>query len=783
MKSILVNFLMIVLMIGTLSGQSHKTVNDLFTPSPEPANGFRANPAIRLLQINQTALKDLYANQSRALSLSLPYDGREVILDLVETDIFSASFKVVDSKEQIITIQPGRHFQGNIRGKAGSFAAVSIFGDEVAGLLSDAAGNYNLGRIKNSDAYAFYLDRESGFDIHHTCKVKDTRPEQDIRPEDLLEVRSSKTVNLYVELDYDIIQGAGSVSNAVNYATGLYNQVVALYARDGITMKISKIKAWDTPSPYTYDPDGNDKTGDYLASFQKNSGSFDGHVAQLITVQDLGGGVATGFHALCANEPDSSKCIAAIDGTYENIPTFSWDVQVCTHEVGHLLGSRHTHACVWNGNNTAIDGCATYIEGECPLPGYPAEGGTIMSYCHQQAVGINLSLGFGTQPKNYILNRINNAACLAGESTLTVDPQFIVIPPTGGCASVNVTTGAAWQGEFDPQYPPYFLTSAAPLSGTGNASVQFCAGNNTLPVPFYTVFWVYDDNTEIPVIIRQDSVYEPKAVFYPGNEKIVPFTETTFTLDILTNTDWKLVLSDYDKKWVDIRSATSGVRNAPFTVRVLKNTTPLNRYSRIAMVYNNGLDTTYFTISQPCENSGYLNVPAEFTAAGFTSQYKFSVYSDLDWEVTDYPAWVTMVNPLKGKKDQSVTVTIDENTTGNERFGTMTFVVKIGKDSIVKKVNINQLSLRSDESRIDYKVYPNPATDGINVQLNASVQSDLNIALTSTNGNTVKVLEKGRQLIGNFSSGYDISDLAPGCYTLTIKYGEQTRREKIVILR
>lgn len=49
----------------------------------------------------------------------------------------------------------------------------------------------------------------------------------------------------------------------------MYNQVLAMYAKDGITFKVSKIKAWDTASPYPYDPNSEDKTGDYLVSFQK----------------------------------------------------------------------------------------------------------------------------------------------------------------------------------------------------------------------------------------------------------------------------------------------------------------------------------------------------------------------------------------------------------------------------------------------------------------------------------------------------------------------------------
>lgn len=82
---------------------------------------------------------------------------------------------------------------------------------------------------------------------------------------------------------------------------------------------------------------------------------------------------------------------------------------VIAHELGHLMGSQHTHACVWNGNDTAIDGCAGLTEGFCGTPGIPANGGTIMSYCHLRPQGINFNFGFGTQPGAVIANRVEAA--------------------------------------------------------------------------------------------------------------------------------------------------------------------------------------------------------------------------------------------------------------------------------------------------------------------------------------------------------------------------------------
>src|SRR5690606_21482823 len=117
-----------------------------------------------------------------------------------------------------------------------------------------------------------------------------------------------------------------------------------------------------------------------------------------------------------------------------------------THEMGHNLGSPHTHACAWNGNNTAIDGCgptAGYSEGSCPMAPLPTNGGTIMSYCHLvSGVGINFNNGFGPQPGDLIRDKYNTATCNTG----TCSPPACVSMtlPEPGQQNADIQTDVSW---------------------------------------------------------------------------------------------------------------------------------------------------------------------------------------------------------------------------------------------------------------------------------------------------------------------------------------------------
>jgi hypothetical protein len=122
--------------------------------------------------------------------------------------------------------------------------------------------------------------------------------------------------------------------------------------------------------------------------------------------------------------------------------------------MGHLMGSPHTHACFWNGNNTAIDGCAGYTEdhgyGTCPVPGNPPNGGTIMSYCDGvPGVGVNFNNGFGPQPGELIRSRVAGAGCFSPTNkaafvSQSVPTSMVAGQPYGVSVTMQNTGTTTW---------------------------------------------------------------------------------------------------------------------------------------------------------------------------------------------------------------------------------------------------------------------------------------------------------------------------------------------------
>jgi hypothetical protein len=368
-----------------------------------------------VLSLNYGSIDEILASEPDQFLLSVPYIDNTILeIELVKVNLFADEFSVVAaSKNEAVDVDLGLHYRGIIKNDKSSIAAVSIFKGELMGLLSSSNfGNLVLGKLDGPEytegEHVIYNDHKILHDFDLDCGTEDdgagyTHEELIFNPSR----DPGDCVQFYYEVDNDIYNDKGGMTGTTNYITGLTNQVATLYSNESINTVISQLFIWDTSSPYT-----GGSSSQMLSQFQSNTNNWPGTLAQLLSYQSSGG-VAAGFSGICASNEHESMSFSSIQSSYNVVPTYSWSVMVVTHEFGHTFGSRHTHACVWNGNNTAIDGCSGSTEGSCSLPGNPSQGGTIMSYCHLQSVGINFNEGFGPQPGNVIRNSVANGTCMS----------------------------------------------------------------------------------------------------------------------------------------------------------------------------------------------------------------------------------------------------------------------------------------------------------------------------------------------------------------------------------
>ncbi len=398
----------------------------------------RALAHASVLGFDHDAAKVLLLDPQQHVWFEIPTAQGTLILEMEHVVITAPDAQVVQASNGArIPFTSGLHYRGVIRGVPGSLAAISIYENEVMGLLVDQQGEQVLGRFDNDAQGRHVLYKEADLLARpgSVCYTEDDGGTYE--PADLLPQgadRTNRCVRFYWEINHPIFVQKGGMTNTVNYITGLFNQSAILFDNDGISVTLSELFVWDVPSPFT-----STSTSALLDQFGVVRTSFNGDLAHLIGYSG-GGGIAW-LNTLCSSQSRYRMAYSAISSSFQNVPTYSWSVEVVTHEQGHNLGSRHTHACAWNGNNTAIDGCgpaAGYSEGSCTQGAIPPSsvGGTIMSYCHLTGTSIKFANGFGPQPTTLIVNRVNASSCLPASCGVAC-----AVP--GGIASSNIAYNAA----------------------------------------------------------------------------------------------------------------------------------------------------------------------------------------------------------------------------------------------------------------------------------------------------------------------------------------------------
>lgn len=419
------------------------------------------------LKIGQSALSDIVQVAPSIFEMDFPISAHQVItFQLHKVKILTDDFKIgLNDKGDLKTpIDLGVHYQGfgEINGKK-VICAFSFFKNKIEGVLDYEKISITSLKINEPGKAIMFRSADYIGEEPLGCGMLDdnnNHAPQDLSPS--LETRETKCTEIWWESNFNVYTFQGSsVQNTIIFNLSLFNAYHQIYSNESVKVLLHHLEIWTSTSPYPDPSDpGVDDRDEVLNSFVAyRESSWTGDLAGLVTQLNIGG-LAAGFSGLCNSDRSESMCISGLSGggigTY---PNYAFNVYITCHEFGHLFGSRHTHACVWNGNSTAIDGCSGFTEGGCALPSSPSGGGTIMSYCWN-SVGIDFTQGFGPQPGALIRNNVNAAPCLTSCCLAGFTPSIVTNTPLceGGSLSLSASLSGnlySWSG------PAGFKSSSA----------------------------------------------------------------------------------------------------------------------------------------------------------------------------------------------------------------------------------------------------------------------------------------------------------------------------------
>ncbi len=394
----------------------------------------------QVLQLNKQEVQKIRGEQPSIVSILIPATGnKHYRLELAMQDISSDDLSISTINETGDRKKAGRvnavHYRGYVDGYPSSIATLSVFENgDVMILFSNEEGNFNLGKIGNSDRYVLYNSSNMLTPLGFECgtamlPVIGTEKTESVNPPlpSAAPALLCKKVRLLWEADYKLYSNnfSSNLTNTANYIAGLFNQVAAMYQNEGVLIELNETYIWTSQDPYNTSTAANGLAT--LKSRYNNLGdNFNADLCVLIDGSPTNNG---GLAYILDNDLCNRAFAygyANIYASYNTLPTYSFDVEVLTHEMGHLLGSYHTQWCGWNtgaGNTCgAIDNCyAVEASPSCTTcnvttntnPSAPAGFmGTVMSYCYlRDGIGVNLSYGFGPLPQAKIRACINNAVC------------------------------------------------------------------------------------------------------------------------------------------------------------------------------------------------------------------------------------------------------------------------------------------------------------------------------------------------------------------------------------
>lgn len=234
---------------------------------------------------------------------------------------------------------------------------------------------------------------------------------------------------------------------------------------------------------------------------------------------------------------------------------------------------------------------------------------------------------------------------------MEIDPTSKTVDAAAQSYQVAITSNTDWTVTESLDW-----ASVSPTSGSGDGTVTVTVTEHT------TVGSSRNGNIDIggeTHALTQDGV--PAVTEISPSSKNVDETGQTYDITVTSNTDWTVSES---LNWVSV-SPASGNGNDTVTVTVSANASTSSRNGPI-IIGGESHDLTQD--GAPAQTA--IDI-ASNTVDPSAQTYPIQVTSNTNWTATEALDWVTL-SPSSGTGDDTVTVSISENTSTNSRNGSLT---------------------------------------------------------------------------------------------------------------
>ena len=430
-----------------------------------------------IYNVNEIGLDALLTDAPESLLLNIPIGSSTSNLVLRKTNIISENYQLRTSSgierslpSDLIT------YRGKVDGTA-HLAVLTLSKQKAYIIISTENGNYEINPSEKPNIYLGHYAKTRTRSNSWNCETED---DHRVSSPNMAGTRTGDCIEVYLECDFNTYQDNGSnVADTETWVINMMNSVIALYDDIDVPLVVSEIFVWDTADPYQGETTLTTIRNAFMDEIQDG---YNGRIAKLISTRHIGGGLSNGIGGLCGSYGDFPSPYAVstdLDANYADFPLFSYNIYILAHEIGHIIGARHTHACVWNGDNTQIDDCGNVYandNGSTPegLSCYDSDNpilptaGTIMSNCNLlPAVGIDFANGFHSLVAAELQSSFIDADCSTGVVCASVTP------------SNDICDGAVELTAYDVCNPGIFDNYLATVSGI---LPPMSCGNSTMSV-------------------------------------------------------------------------------------------------------------------------------------------------------------------------------------------------------------------------------------------------------------------------------------------------------------